>query len=123
MHNKKHPAWMPFSMNFSQQNSNSSRLILGDGVSKFKTIDFYMNDYQKKSIELKNITTYLLVASHAAVGTGMYLINSYSSGGIITIIKEYPSLIVTINNQTLTVDAEKNHINVRTNLYAIGLCG
>ena len=22
MHNKKHPAWMPFSMNFSQQNSN-----------------------------------------------------------------------------------------------------
>ena len=53
----------------------------------------------------------------------MYLINSYSGGGIITTIKEYPKIIVTIDRQTLTVDAETNHINARTNLYEFGICG
>lgn len=104
-------------------NSKAESLDIGNGKG-FAIIPFSITDGKKGSIELENLSTYKLIASHASVGSiGEYIITSYEGGGQIFPISKYAGLVVSIDKTSLMVDAETNNVNVRTVLYRIGYCG
>lgn len=104
-------------------NSKAGSLDIGNGKG-FAIIPFSITDGKKGSIELENLSTYKLIASHASVGSiGEYIITSYEGGGQIFPISKYAGLVVSIDKTSLMVDAETNNVNVRTVLYRIGYCG
>lgn len=103
-------------------NSKAETLALGDG-KYFGIIPFHINDGSKGSIELENLSTYKLIASHVFGMAGEYIITAYTGGGQIYPIRECAGLLISIDKTTLTVDAKTNNINIRTELYRIGNCG
>lgn len=114
---------MEFFQKFLKQNSKAGSLDIGNGKG-FAIIPFSITDGKKGSIELENLSTYKLIASHASVGSiGEYIITSYEWGGQIFPISKYAGLVVSIDKTSLMVDAETNNVNVRTVLYRIGYCG